>query len=108
VAALAAELRLSVTERTRLSARMRWLLASGAAQPRLERRISALTATEREAAGHFLISVATARPAPLVSPEIVNALTRAYRLLGLDTDLVWSRLHRYGVASAAGRPPPTE
>ena len=108
VAALAAEVRLSVTERSRLIARMRWLLACGATQTRIERRISALTATEREAAGHFLISVATAGPAPLVSPAIVNALTRAYRLLGLDTDLVWSRLHRYGVASAAGRPPPAE
>jgi hypothetical protein len=100
ITALAAELPLSVTERSRLTARLRWLLAPGAAPARLDRRISALTATEREAAGHFLITVAAG---PDIAPETVSALTRAYRLLGLDSGLVCRRLHRHEVAGA-GRP----
>lgn len=100
ITALAAELPLSVTERSRLTARLRWLLAPGAAPARLDRRISALTATEREAAGHFLIAVAAG---PDVAPETVSALTSAYRLLGLDSGLVCRRLHRHE-AAGAGRP----
>jgi hypothetical protein len=101
ITALAAELPLSVTERSRLTARLRWLLAPGAAPARLDRRISALTVTEREAAGHFLIAVAAAGPD--VAPETVNALTRVYRLLGLDPALVFQRLHRHEVAGPAPR-----
>lgn len=95
ITGLAAEVRLSVTERSRLAARLRWLFASGTALQRPDRRISALTAAEREATGHFLISVATAGPA--LVPATVTALTRAYRLTGLDPDLVYRRLHRRGV-----------
>lgn len=100
VTALAVELPLSVTERSRLTARLRWLLAPGAAPARLDRRIPALTVTEREAAGHFLIAVAAGLD---VAPETVNALTRAYRLLGLDPGLVFQRLHRHEVAGAGPR-----
>lgn len=95
ITGLAAEVRLSVTERSRLAARLRWLFASGTAATRPDRRISALTATEREAAGYFLISVATA--GPVIAPETVTALTRAYRLLGLSPDLVYRRLHQCSV-----------
>jgi TerB N-terminal domain/TerB-C domain len=97
ITALAAELPLSVTERSRLTARLRWLLAPGAAPARPDRRICALTATEREAAGHFLIAVAAG---PDIAPATVSALTRAYRLLGLDSGLVCRRLHRHEVAGA--------
>src|SRR5216683_878651 len=99
ITGLAAEVRLPVTERSRLAARLRWLLASGATLPRPDRRISALTAAEREAAGHFLVSVGTA--GPVLAPETVTALTKAYRLLGLDPDLVYRRLHH---RSHTGRP----
>ncbi len=100
ITGLAAEVRLPVTERSRLAARLRWLLASGATLPRPDRRISALTAAEREAAGHFLVSVGTA--GPVLAPETVTALTKAYRLLGLDPDLVYRRLHHRSLASADG------
>ncbi len=95
ITGLAAEVRLSVTERSRLAARHRWLLAPGAALNRPDRRISALTATEREAAGHFLVSVATA--GPVLAPATVTALIRAYRLIGLEPGLVYRRLHQRGV-----------
>jgi hypothetical protein len=102
ITGLAAEVRLSVTERSRLAARLRWLFASGAGLTRLDRRISALTAAEREAAGHFLISAATVGPA--VAPETVTALTKAYRLLGLNADLVYRRLHQHSVGQGGAEP----
>jgi len=102
ITGLAAEVRLSVTERSRLAARLRWLFASGAALPRSDRRISALTAAEREAAGYFLVSVAIA--GPVLAPETVTALTRAYRLLGLDPDLAYRRLHQRSVGQSGAAP----
>lgn len=103
ITALAAEVRLSVTERSRLAARLRWLFASGAVMPRSDGRISALTTTERQAAGHFLVSVATS--GPVLAPETVTALTKAYRLLGLDPDLVYRRLHERSVGHGGAGPP---
>jgi hypothetical protein len=102
ITGLAAEVRLSVPERSRLAARLRWLFAAGADRPRPDRRISALTAPEREAAGHFLVSVATAGPA--LTPETVTALIRAYRLIGLHPDLVYRRLHQSGVGQSGAGP----
>ncbi len=102
ITGLAAEVRLSVTERSRLAARLRWLFASGAALPRSDRRISALTAAEREAAGYFLVSVATA--GPVLAPETVTALTKAYRMLGLDADLAYRRLHQRSVGQGGAAP----
>jgi hypothetical protein len=102
ITGLAAEVRLSVTERSRLAARLRWLFASGTALTRPDRRISALTATEREAAAYFLISVAAA--GPVIAPETVTALTRAYRLLGLNPDLVYRRLHQRSVGQGGADP----
>jgi hypothetical protein len=102
ITGLAAEVQLSVTERSRLAARLRWLLASGATLTRPDRRISALTAAEREAAGYFLISVATA--GPVLAPETVTALTKAYRLLGLDPGLVYRRLHQRSAGQSSAEP----
>ena len=102
ITGLAAEVQLSVTERSRLAARLRWLFASGATVTRPDRRASALTATEREAAGYFLISVATA--GPVLPPETVTALTKAYRLLGLDPGLVYRRLHQRSVGQSGAEP----
>jgi hypothetical protein len=99
---LAADAALSVTERSRLAARLRWLFAFGDALTWPDRRISALTATEREAAGHFLISVATGGPLP--APQTVTALTRAYRLLGIDPGLLYRRLHQRSVGPGGTEP----
>jgi hypothetical protein len=111
ITGLAAEVRLSVTERSRLAARLRWLIAAGPALAWPDRRIGALTATEREAAGHFLITVAAA--GQVVAPATVTALTRAYRLLGLDPGLLYRRLHQRSVAptgpaTPGDGPPPAD
>ena len=102
ITGLAAEVRLSVAERSRLAARLRWLLASGTALRAPGRRISALTAAEREAAGHFLAGVATA--GPVLAPETVTALTKAYRVIGLSSDLAYRRLHQRSVGPDGATP----
>ena len=108
VAELARTVRLTAAEQTRLRARLRWLLAAGATVTGLSRRIAALGQPEREATGLFLIAVASA--ARTVPPAAVTALTRAYRVLGLDTDLVIRRLHQQSVTggSTGRRRPPAE
>ena len=102
ITGLAAEVPLSVAERSRLAARLRWLLASGAALRAPGRRISALTAAEREAAGHFLAGVATA--GPVLTPETVTALTKAYRVIGLSSDLAYRRLHQRSAGPGGATP----
>ncbi len=121
IVALASEVQLTVSERSRLSARLRWLLASSASPASttaaqasaLRRRIDALTEAEREAAGYFLISAALAvsnnqalsnhqglsnLPAASSNQPVrratVSALTTAYRLVGLPEDLLFRRLHQ--------------
>lgn len=108
VAELATIVRLTSAEGSRLRARLRWLLAAGVTATGLGRRIAALDPAERAATGHFLIAVAAA--ARNVPPAAVIALTRAYRMLGLDTDLVIHRLHQWSVTgrSLARRQPPAE
>ena len=74
---------------TRLSARLRWRATntSNATVP-----LSAMAPSERVAAGRFLVTVAAHITG--VTPAVVTALIEAYRLLGLDPDLVSSRLIR--------------
>jgi hypothetical protein len=100
---LSTELWLPVAERSRLAHWLRWLLVAGPAAPRPERRISALTATERDTAGHLLVRVALSGPPP--TPATVTALTRAYRLLGLDPELVYRRLHQQSIEPARALTP---
>jgi hypothetical protein len=104
ITGLAAEVRLSVAERSRLAARLRWLFASGRALRVPDRRISALTAAERDAAGHFLAGIAIA--GPVLGPATVTALTRAYRLIGLSSDLVYRRLHQRSAGQDGAEPGP--
>ena len=98
VTALAAEIRLTVDERTRLCARLRWLLASRVDPARVRRRAEALTPAERDAGGHFLLRLAT-ECAP-VGPDVVAALTEGYRLLALPQDQLFHRLHQALTADA--------
>ncbi|MBL8925042.1 MAG: TerB N-terminal domain-containing protein, partial [Pseudonocardia sp.] len=99
VAELATTVRLTAAERTRLLARLRWLLTAEVAGTGLSRRIAALDQPERSATGHFLIAVATR--ARTVSPAAVAALTSAYRMLGLDTELVIHRLHQRSIGGGS-------
>jgi hypothetical protein len=89
---LAAALPLAPGEDLRLVARLAWLLTTRVVIDRLGRHTATLTAAEREIAGHYLITVAHAAD-PAVGPAGVAALTRVYRILGLEPDLVFQRLH---------------
>lgn len=97
VADLAAACRIPFTLRPRLAARLGWLLAAGVDVERLPRQVTRLVTAEREVAGSWLISVAAA-VAPGFPPAAVSALTRLYRILGLDLDLLFHRLHAVSVA----------
>jgi hypothetical protein len=96
-----------------LAARLSWLLTTGVEVDRLGRQATVLTAVEREVAGHYLVAVAVTAD-PVIGPATVSVLTRVYRWLGLDVDLVFERLHRHSTGGApalprypgsAGRPP---
>jgi hypothetical protein len=107
ITALAAEVPLTIGERIRLSARLRWLTATtsrlptGPAANRLRRKAAGLSASEREAAGHLLLAVAVAvsnGSGGLVGSETVRSLTTAYRMIGLPEELVFQRLHQHDLA----------
>jgi len=103
VADLAAACGVPVAQRPRLTARLGWLLTTGVAIDRLPRRVARLVTAEREVAGGWLISVAAA-VAPGLPPAAVAALTRIYRILGLDPALVFRRLHNFSVAGGPDEP----
>jgi hypothetical protein len=104
---LAAVLPLAPGEDLRLVARLAWLLTTRAEIERLGRHTTTLTATERDIAGHYLVTVAHAADSA-VDPAGVAALTRVYRILGLEPDLVFRRLHERsaGAAPTLRRPAP--
>jgi TerB N-terminal domain/TerB-C domain len=102
---LAAALRLDPGEDLRLAARLGWLLTTRVAIDRLARHTTTLTAVEREIAGHYLVAVALAAD-PALGPATVAALTRVYRILGLEPDLVFHRLHEGSVGGAPALPRP--
>lgn len=100
---LAAALRLGPGEDIRLAARLAWLLTTRADIDRLARHTTAVTASEREVAGHWLVTVAVAAD-PVTGPATVAALTRVYRILGLEPDRVFHRLHERSVGGAPALP----
>jgi TerB-like protein len=63
---------------------------------RLPRQVTRLATAERAVAGSWLISVAAA-VAPGFPPAAVSALSRIYRILGLELDLLFRRLHQVSV-----------
>ena len=96
VADLAAACRVPAVQRSRLAARLGWLIATGVDVDRLPRQVTRLATAEREIAGSWLIAVAAA-VAPGFPPAAVSALSRLYRILGLDPDLLFRRLHEVSV-----------
>jgi len=100
---LAVACRIPVSQRPRLAARLGWLLATGVDIPRLPRQVTRLATAEREIAGSWLISVAAA-VAPGFPPATVSALSRIYRILGLEVSALYYRLHAFSVGDGADEP----
>jgi hypothetical protein len=98
VQGLAAALRLAPGEDLRLAARLGWLLTTPADIDRLGRRTSTLAPAEREIAGHYLITAAVTAD-PVIGPATVAVLTRVYRILGLEPESVFPRLHERGTGA---------
>lgn len=103
VTALAVQIRLTVGERTRLAARLRWLLAFRPARTTLRRRTESLTADEREAAGRAVLTMADGPDTR--APATIEALELAYRWLGLPEESLHRQLHRRDLDAAGGTDP---
>jgi hypothetical protein len=102
---LAAALGLAPGEDLRLATRLAWLLTTRTDIDRLARQTTAVTASEREVAGHYLVTVAVAADR-VAGPATVAALIRVYRILGLEPEHVFHRLHERSVGAAPALPRP--
>lgn len=102
---LAAALRLDPGEDLRLAARLGWLLTARVDVEKLGRQTASLTPAERELAGHYLVTVALVAD-PAAGPATVAILTRMYRILRLEPDLVFHRLHERSTGGAPALIPP--
>ena len=92
-------LHLNESERRRLHARLRLLLIAPPKLRGLKSRVNTLDAAQRNAVGEFLALVAWADGS--VSPVEVGALEKAFRLLGLDPQSVYSKMHIAATEPAA-------
>jgi uncharacterized tellurite resistance protein B-like protein len=88
-------------EKTRLSAHMRWLGATGVKLTGLTKRVETLTLAQRNSIGDLLVAVAAADG--VIDPAEVTSLTKIFKLLDLDPADVHSRLH---TLLAGARPSP--
>ena len=100
---LAAALRLAPGEDLRLAARLGWLLTTRMDIDRLGRHTGPLTPAEREIAGHYLVTAAVTAD-PVMGPATVAILTRLYRIVGLDPESVFPRLHERGTGTSPALP----
>ena len=87
-------------ERVRLRAHVEWLLAERPKLTGLKKKLEALKQEDRAAVGELLVQIAVADGR--IEPSEVTTLKKLYRMLGLDPEQVYSRLH----AVAAGGDPP--
>lgn len=101
---------LSPAERRRLHAHIRWLLSSPIKLTGLTHRLADLSEAQREVAGSLLAAVAAAHGH--VPGQQVKVLERIFKMLRLNPDTLYSRLHAAGTAGAgpvtvraAGREP---
>jgi uncharacterized tellurite resistance protein B-like protein len=88
---LESSLDLSPAERTRLHAHATWLASDDIKLTGLKKRLDTLTPKQRQDMGRALVTIASIDG--VITPGEVTTLTRIYRLLGLNPDLVTSQLH---------------
>ena len=84
-------LHLSSAEQRRLSAHLHWLIRNPPSATGLKKKLEVIPASQRETVGRFLVSVAWADGH--VDPEEVKSLTKIYRTLGLEADVVHQHSH---------------
>lgn len=95
-------LHLNESARRRLQAHLRLLMTEPPGTNNLKKRIDSLSMTARQAIGEFLAQVAKADDE--VSPAEVKLLEKIFKMLGLDTQSVYSLLHGPAGAPVTVRP----
>jgi tellurite resistance protein len=100
-----ASLSLTDGERLRLEAHLAWLLSGQLKLTGLTKRLGALTPSQREAIGDFVVSLAAADG--VVSPDEVRTLTAIFKLLGLDQARVYSSVHNAATTTRPASEPVT-
>ncbi len=93
VAHLHTVLQLNAAEMQRLQAHLQWLIARGVKLTGLTRRLTALSREQRHSVGEFLVDIAALDG--VVDPGEVTILTKIYKLLEIDPELLYSRLHQH-------------
>lgn len=89
---------LSMPERLRLHAFLRWLEIARPGASGLAKRVALVPMEQRTAVGELLVAIAGADG--YVAPAEVDVLKRAYRTLDLDQESVYSTIHGLAVAPA--------
>jgi hypothetical protein len=84
-------LRLGDGERTRLQAYLRWLAIEPPGLNGLNKRVEEMPASARAALGDFLILLAHADQQ--ASPSEIKLLERIFKMLGLDAEGLYNKLH---------------
>lgn len=97
---LESSLQLTVLERNRLQAHLQWLGATEVKLTGLTKRLDALTEVQKASIGDMLVTVAAVDGH--IAPAEVTTLQKIYKLLGLDSSTVTSKLH----AAMTGTPGP--
>jgi len=97
---LESSLQLTVLERNRLQAHLQWLGATELKLTGLTKRLGALTEVQKASIGDMLVTVAAVDGH--IAPAEVTTLQKIYKLLGLDSSTVTSKLH----AAMTGTPGP--
>lgn len=95
-------LHLNESARRRLQAHLRLLMTEPPGTNNLKKRIEALSITARRAIGEFLAQVAKADDE--VTPAEVKLLEKIFKMLGLETQSVYSLLHGPAGAPVTVRP----
>lgn len=92
---------LSQSERVRLSANLKWLLAVPPDMAFLRQRMKESTEAERQAFRRMALFMASADS--VIQPEEVGGIEKIYKALGLDVDSVYADLHDASMANGLVR-----
>lgn len=98
---LSSVLRLTASERARLSGHLRWLDSAPPPLSSTKKRVAHMNLPQREDLAEFLIAVAASDGQ--VGPAEVASLEKMFTLLGLETNLVFRRVHSLATGSTTSR-----
>jgi len=91
---LQAALHLTEAERARLTAHFTWLQLDPPGNAGIKKRVATVARPQRENIAKFLVTLAAADGR--IAPAEVTALTKIYRLLGLDPQSAYRDVHALG------------